>query len=67
MTFIIFAAACISAYLWSTHFVPETANVPLEEVDKLFRSTAGIEEEEIKKQLEDELGLRELVRELGEV
>ncbi|KAF9552596.1 general substrate transporter [Agrocybe pediades] len=60
MTFIIFAAACVSAYLWSTNFVPETANVPLEEVDKLFRSAAGTEEAEIKKCIEEELGLKEL-------
>ncbi|KAH9475783.1 putative metabolite transport protein CsbC [Psilocybe cubensis] len=65
-TFFVFAGACALAYFWATYFVPETANVSLEEVDKLFRSAAGREEGLLKAQIEEELGLRDLVRELAE-
>ncbi|TFK33820.1 general substrate transporter [Crucibulum laeve] len=65
-TFATFAFACGLAYFWSTHFVPETANVSLEEIDKVFRSDAGREDEHLKSQIEDDLGLQQLVRELAE-
>ncbi|THU90675.1 general substrate transporter [Dendrothele bispora CBS 962.96] len=64
-TFMMFAVAAFFAYLWSTYSVPETANVSLEEVDKMFRSSAGREESAFKKQIEENVGLRELVRRLG--
>ncbi|KDQ56312.1 hypothetical protein JAAARDRAFT_179795 [Jaapia argillacea MUCL 33604] len=63
-TFLTFSVACFVGYIWSTYVVPETANVSLEEIDKLFRSSAGREDQEIKFQIEEELGLHELVREL---
>lgn len=44
LTFLVFASACTLAYLWATHLVPETANVSLEEVEKLFRAKAGSED-----------------------
>ncbi|THU76815.1 hypothetical protein K435DRAFT_974275 [Dendrothele bispora CBS 962.96] len=50
-TFMMFAVAASFVYLWSTYSVPETANVSLEEVDKVFRSSAGREESALKKQL----------------
>ncbi|KAF8161635.1 general substrate transporter [Crassisporium funariophilum] len=50
LTFIIFASACMLAYLWATYFVPETANVSLEEIDSLFRSSAGREDVALKQQ-----------------
>jgi hypothetical protein len=46
-----FAIACFLAYFWATYVVPETANVPLEEVDALFRSSAGAEDAAVKRQV----------------
>ncbi|KAJ3515026.1 hypothetical protein NLJ89_g2020 [Agrocybe chaxingu] len=66
VAFLIFAAACVAAYFWATYYVPETANVSLEEVDKLFKSSAGVEEAEMKREIEQELGLTGLIRELAD-
>ncbi|KAF9482000.1 general substrate transporter [Pholiota conissans] len=63
-TFLVFAGACTLAYFWATYLVPETANVSLEEVDKLFRAKAGSEELLLKSEIEQELGLRNLIRDL---
>ncbi|TFK21871.1 general substrate transporter [Coprinopsis marcescibilis] len=65
-TFMIFAIACFLAYLWSTYMVPETANVSLEEMDEVFNSSAGKEDITLKAQIEEDLGLRSLIRELAE-
>jgi len=65
LAFLIFACACIGAYLWATFFVPETANVSLEEIDSLFRGSAGREELELKRQIEQGLGLTDLLRDLA--
>jgi len=64
MTFLVFASACFAAYVWATYWVPETANVSLEDIDTLFGSTAGQEDLRIKHQIERELGLHNLIREL---
>ncbi|KAG6856014.1 hypothetical protein H0H87_008416 [Tephrocybe sp. NHM501043] len=64
-TFMVFAVACTLSYFWSTYFVPETANVSLEEIDAVFSSSAGREDAQMKQRIEEELGLRSLVRELG--
>jgi len=64
-TFIIFASACFLGYFWSTYIVPETANVSLEEIDAVFGSSAGREDSRLKAEIEQELGLRELVAELA--
>ncbi|KAG6809898.1 hypothetical protein H0H92_014199 [Tricholoma furcatifolium] len=64
-TFLIFAIACSLAYFWSTYSVPETANVSLEEIDAVFASSAGTEDAQLKEQIELDLGLRDLVRQLG--
>ncbi|GLB37892.1 putative major facilitator superfamily, sugar transporter (TC 2.A.1.1) family protein [Lyophyllum shimeji] len=64
-TFMTFAVACALAYFWSTYFIPETANVSLEEIDALFNAAAGREDAELKQQIEQDLGLRDLIRELG--
>ncbi|CAA7263052.1 unnamed protein product [Cyclocybe aegerita] len=66
VAFLVFAAACVAAYFWATYYVPETANVSLEEVDKLFKSSAGIEEAEMEREIEQELGLTGLIRELAD-
>lgn len=50
-TFMVFACACFAAYLWSTYVVPETANVSLEEVDAVFRSSVGQEDAQLKSQV----------------
>ncbi|KAF5375573.1 hypothetical protein D9615_009217 [Tricholomella constricta] len=64
-TFMIFAVACTLAYFWSTYLVPETANVSLEEIDAVFKSSAGQEDAQLKRQIEEDLGLRDLIRELS--
>lgn len=64
-TFLIFATACFLGYFWSTYIVPETANVSLEEIDAVFGSSAGQEDIRLKAEIEQELGLRELVAELA--
>lgn len=61
-TFLIFGTACFAGYLWSTYVVPETANVSLEEMDDVFGSSAGREDLEMKRQIEEELGLHALVQ-----
>jgi len=66
MTFGVFGTACFLAYLWATYIVPETANVSLEMIDELFRSPASQEDMVLKKQVERELGLHDLMRGLSE-
>ncbi|KAF8234435.1 general substrate transporter, partial [Tricholoma matsutake] len=66
-TFMTFSIACFLAYFWATYLVPETANVSLEEIDAVFRSSAGGEDAALKRQIEVELGLMDLVHELGTV
>ena len=39
-----FACACFTAFLWSIHIVPETANISLEEIDSIFNSSAAQED-----------------------
>lgn len=46
-----FAVASFFAYIWVTYTVPETANVSLEEIDGMFRSSAGREEIAMKRQV----------------
>ncbi|KAI0267722.1 hypothetical protein BC834DRAFT_56457 [Gloeopeniophorella convolvens] len=66
LTFGVFGSACFLAYLWATYTVPETANVSLEMIDELFSSPAGQDDMLLKKQVEHELGLYDLVRGLAE-
>lgn len=61
-TFLVFATACFLGYLWSTYSVPETANVSLEEMDAVFGSSAGREDLLLKQQIEEDLGLHDLVQ-----
>ncbi len=68
-TFTLFAAACFGGYIWCTYWVPETRGVGLEEMDAVFRkdgaSDAGREEGEMRRQIEEELGLGRLLEEAG--
>ncbi|KAH9041641.1 general substrate transporter [Lactarius pseudohatsudake] len=66
LTFGIFGSACFLAYLWATYVVPETANIPLEAIDELFRSPATQDDILMKKQVERELGLYDLMHGLTE-
>ncbi len=50
-TFLVFATACSLGYLWSTYFVPETANISLEEMDAVFGSSVGREDVALKQQV----------------
>ncbi|KAF5355074.1 hypothetical protein D9756_005752 [Leucocoprinus leucothites] len=65
-TFMVFSVACFIAYLWATYVVPETANVSLEEIDTIFHSSAGRDDAMLKQQIEQDLGLHELIHELTE-
>jgi len=51
LTFGVFGSACFLAYLWATYVVPETANIPLEAIDELFRSPASQDDLLVKKQV----------------
>ncbi|KAI0272160.1 general substrate transporter [Russula aff. rugulosa BPL654] len=62
MTFGVFGSACFLAYLWATYIVPETANVSLEMIDEVFRCPASQEDMVVKRQVERDLGLHELMR-----
>ncbi|TCD66752.1 hypothetical protein EIP91_000993 [Steccherinum ochraceum] len=66
LTFVTFALACFIGYFWSTYIVPETANVSLEEIDAVFGSSAGQEDAELKREIEQELGLHDLISELAD-
>ena len=46
-----FAIACSAGYLWATYVVPETANVPLEEIDTVFKSSASRDDMQLKLQV----------------
>ncbi|KAF7983028.1 hypothetical protein HWV62_24674 [Athelia sp. TMB] len=50
-----------AGFIWATYFVPETANVSLEEIDAVFKSEAGRKDAEAKAELEREMGLLDLV------
>ncbi|KAI0321771.1 hypothetical protein OF83DRAFT_1080726 [Amylostereum chailletii] len=66
MTFGVFGGASFGAYLWATHVVPETANLSLEAVDSVFATAAGREDAVLRKQIESDIGLYDLVKRLGE-
>jgi len=63
-TFMIFGIACSAGYVWATYRVPETANVSLEEIDAVFKSRAGSDDMQLKRQIERDLGLDNLIREI---
>ncbi|KZT22502.1 MFS monosaccharide transporter [Neolentinus lepideus HHB14362 ss-1] len=65
-TFMIFSIACFFGYLWSTYIIPETASVSLEEIDRFFRSSVGKEDAELRSEIEGELGLVEVIRQIWE-
>ena len=46
-----FAIACFLAYFWVTYRVPETANVSLEEIDAVFKSSVGVEDAALKQRV----------------
>ncbi|KAF8626943.1 hypothetical protein AX15_004621 [Amanita polypyramis BW_CC] len=64
ITFGTFSLACFLSYLWSTYFVPETASISLEEMDAVFGDGMAREDEVVRTQIEEDLGLRGLIREL---
>ncbi|KAM6502998.1 General substrate transporter [Amanita muscaria] len=66
ITFGTFGIACFIAYFWSTYRVPETANLSLEEMDAVFQDGVGREDQEIRIQIEEDMGLRGLIREVAE-
>ncbi|KAF8588878.1 MFS monosaccharide transporter [Ramaria rubella] len=61
-TYLMFSLACFAACVWAIFLVPETAGVSLEEIDKVFNSSAGREDTLQRTKIEEELGLRELLR-----
>ena len=50
-TFAIFSGACAAGYVWATRYVPETANVALEEIDVVFGSDAARADAVLKRQV----------------
>lgn len=50
-TYIFFAAFCFGAAIFSYFFVPETSNLTLEQIDKLFKDNSAEEEAEIRRQI----------------
>jgi hypothetical protein len=60
LTFLIFASACVLAHIWATYFVPETANVSLEEIDKLFKAQTGMEEQVLREEVGNSLFVTKL-------
>ncbi|KAI0686499.1 general substrate transporter [Cytidiella melzeri] len=60
-TFMVFSSACFAGYIWSTYVVPETGNVSLEEMDEVFGSSAAAEDQNLKHQIESDLGLHVLI------
>ncbi|KAK0493038.1 MFS monosaccharide transporter [Armillaria luteobubalina] len=65
-TFMIFSTACFLAYLWATYSVPETANVSLEEIDAVFGTSLGKDDDLVRRQIEEEVGLREIIRDFAD-
>ncbi|KAJ7834979.1 MFS monosaccharide transporter, partial [Mycena olivaceomarginata] len=65
-TFLTFASACFLAYLWATYSVPETAGVALEDMDRVFGSEVGREDAARRREVEEELGLREILASLAD-
>ncbi|KAH8110541.1 general substrate transporter [Phellopilus nigrolimitatus] len=64
-TFTIFSIACFGAAIWSRVCVPETAGVSLEEIDSLFKSDAGREDAELRREITQRIGLAALIQELS--
>ena len=46
-----FAISCFGLVWWTREYVPETAGVSLEEVDELFKSEAGREDAELRREV----------------
>ncbi|KAF8706957.1 hypothetical protein AX14_013755 [Amanita brunnescens Koide BX004] len=65
ITFGTFAFACFLSYFWSTYLVPETANISLEDMDAVFNDRVGTMDEVLRSHIEEDLGLRGLIRELA--
>ncbi|KAF7194920.1 MFS glucose transporter mfs1, partial [Pseudocercospora fuligena] len=54
-TYIFFACFCFLAAAFSWFFVPETANLTLEQIDRLFKDNTGAEEAVIREQIANEV------------
>lgn len=50
-TYIFFACFCFSATIFSFFFVPETANLNLEEIDRLFKDNSAADEAELRRDM----------------
>ncbi|KAL1741738.1 general substrate transporter [Schizophyllum fasciatum] len=60
--FALFASASFAAYVWATYRVPETAGVALEDVGAVFGDAGAREEAALRRRIEAELGLPDVVR-----
>lgn len=63
-TYFVFAFACLLACLWAFYLVPETTGASLEEIDKVFSSSAGKDDANKRQKLERELGLSAAIEKL---
>ncbi|KAG9562645.1 hexose carrier protein, partial [Aureobasidium melanogenum] len=50
-TYVFFACFCFLATVFSFFFVPETANLNLEEIDRLFRDNSAADEAELQREM----------------
>ena len=50
-TYIFFAVFCFSASVFSYCFVPDTSNLTLEQIDKLFKDNSAEEEAALQAQI----------------
>lgn len=56
-TYIFFAGFLLVGICWVYFFLPETKNVTLEEMDKVFGSNAGEQDAELLREAQREVGL----------
>lgn len=64
-TYIFFACWCFIAATFAFFFVPETSNLTLEQIDRLFKDHSAEEEAEIKKDVTQEVRRESMSRRLS--
>lgn len=60
-TYIFFAVFLVASIVWVWLYLPETKNVTLEEMDKVFKSHTGERDAELMREAQVEVGLTALI------